>query len=218
MSHFFKSRRERAREERRERRRAFRNAENALDSVKERIVKLEKETGATWSQAQEALREGKDEQARRLLEGYRSARVLVLSLERKRWVFEHQLTRLDVAQSDQEFSSALEELAKLVDIDPGRVGAALDRSDDLLADQSDTDEEWDRVYERMTGTKADGIREPVPDLDALQEKLVREVTGASDTPASKVAESSSAPANRDQRIASGRERVKRLLQKDNESG
>ena len=46
MGMFFKSKQEREREERRDRRRAFRQAENAIDDVKERIATLDKKASA----------------------------------------------------------------------------------------------------------------------------------------------------------------------------
>ena len=52
-------------------------------------------------------------------------------LEQKRWVFEQYLTKMQMAQSDQEFSEALQALNKVVKIDPDKVADVFEASKDL---------------------------------------------------------------------------------------
>ena len=85
---FFKSRKERERMARRKRRKAFRQAENSVLEVKERIKRMEKEAAGDWKKAKEAMAGGEKAAAQRSLTSYRAAQVLMTKLEQKRWVFE----------------------------------------------------------------------------------------------------------------------------------
>ncbi len=79
MSNLFKSKKEREKDERKEKRQAaFRQAENAIDDVKDSIREMERE-GKTelWEQAREATKAGQKSVANRLLIGYRAQQVLM---------------------------------------------------------------------------------------------------------------------------------------------
>ena len=206
MGHLFKSRKQRQKEERRERRRAFRQAENAVDVVKDRIRQMEREAKKQWEQAREAMKSGENATAQRLLTGYRAAQVLMMKMEQKRWVFEQYLMKMETAQSDNEFAQALEGVNQVIQIDPERVADVFEASQDVLGEKVDADRFWDRLYAKeMDGATGD-LEDHVPGLDEMMQQLEGETAAeVGDGVATRVS------GELDERIANGQERVKKLL-------
>ncbi|MEI6149798.1 MAG: hypothetical protein WCS01_11915 [bacterium] len=206
MSILFKTKKEREQGERREQRHAFRQAENAIDDVKDRVKTLEKDAKKQWDQAREALKSGQKAAAQRMLISYRAAQVLTTKLEQKRWVFEQYYTKLQAAKSDQQFSDALAAINKVVKIDPERVADVFETSQDLLGEQVDTDRFWAKMYDKETEGASGALEDHIPSLDDLGKQLEAEagaeVGGAPDK----------AGAALDQSIKSGQDRVKNLLE------
>ena len=122
----FMSKKAREREARRERRHAFRDAENAVDAVKEQQKRLEKEAQKHLEAVRAAKRAGEKAAANRALVSYRAALAMSMKLEQKRWVFEQYLVKMQTAQSDESFASALAALNRVVKIDPERVADVFD--------------------------------------------------------------------------------------------
>ena len=178
MGMLFKSSREREKDQRRERRHAFRQAENAIANVQDRVNELDKKAKKQWDDARKALASGQKAAANRLLVGYRAAQVIMVRLEQKKWVFEQYTEKLRAAGSDAEFAAALAAINKIMAIDPDKVVDAFDDSSDILADQSDADREWNKLYEKeMTGA-GESLQDHIPSLDELAAQLDAE---ASDT-------------------------------------
>lgn len=205
MSILFKSKKERERQQRRDRRQAFRRAQNAVDDVKDRIATLEKDARKQWDQAREAMKAGQKAAAQRMLTGYRAGQVLITKLEQKRWVFEQYLARMQAAQSDNEFASALAAVNKVVEIDPERTADVFGETHELLGEQLDTDRFWSKLYAKeMDGASGD-LEDRIPSLDELGTQLEQEAA----------VEIGGAPVKADtaidDAIKSGRERVKKLL-------
>ena len=104
---FFKTKKEKQREERREKRHALRRAEGTIEDVTARIARMEKDAEAEWARAREAAKEGKQAAAQRALTSYRAAQVMITKLEQKKWVFKQVLMKLETAGNDAEFAKAL---------------------------------------------------------------------------------------------------------------
>ena len=206
MSILFKTKKERAQAERRDQRHAFRQAENAIDDVKDRIRQLDKDAKKQWDQARDAMKGGQKAAAQRFLISYRAAQVLTTKLEQKRWVFEQYFTNLQAAKTDQQFSDALGAINKVVKIDPEKVADVFEASQDLLGEQVDTDRFWARMYEKETEGASGALEDHIPSLDELGKQLEAEagaeLGGAPDK----------AGAALDDRIKSGQDRVKNLLE------
>lgn len=204
----FKSKSERAREERRDRRHAFRQAENAIDDVKDRVKSMEKESKKQWEAAREALKAGQQAAAQRALTGYRASQVLATKMEQKRWVFEQYLTKMQAAQTDNQFAAALGAINQVVKIDPERVADIFDSAQDILGEQVDADRFWDKLYGKEMEGATGALEDHIPsmaDLSAqLEQEVAAEVGGAA----------APATANQaiDSRLAEGQERVKKLLE------
>ena len=207
MGMLFKSKREREKQARKERRRAFRQAENAVDDVKDRIRQLGKEAQKQWDDARDALKAGQQAAANRLLTSYRAAQVLMTKLEQKRWVFEQYLAKMQAAQSDNEFAEALGAVNKVVNIDPERVEDVFDASQDILGEQLDADRFWNKLYEKEMDGATGALEDHIPSVDELSEQLQAEAgadvssTGAAEKAGNEL----------DDRIGAGRDRVKKLL-------
>ena len=208
MSFLFKGKKQRERDERKERRRATRQAENADLKVLDRIKGLEKDAAKAWEDARTAAQSGQKAAVNRHLTSYRAGHVLITKLEQKRWVFRQYQTKLEAAMTDQEFTSALQSLNKVTNIDPEAVEDVFETASDLLGEQQDSDRFWDQLYTRETGDAEGNMQDHVPSLDELSDQLMTEaaveVGNASGGLEPELAE----------RIGEGRQRVKNLL--DNE--
>lgn len=212
MGNLFKSKKQRKREERREHRRAFRDAENRVDDVKDRVKRMQREADKQWQDAREAMKAGQKATAQRLLKSYRGAQVLMTKLEQKRWVFEQYLTKMEAAGTDQEFAGAMAALNKVIDINPEMVEDVFDEASGILGEQVDADRFWERLYDReMDGATGD-MEDHIPEMQDLEKQLSEEAA----------AEVGGGTAERiggtlDEREASGRERIKNLLDKNESS-
>lgn len=203
------SKRERQKRARRSRRRAFRDAESSVAEVKDRIRTMEKDAAREWDKAREALKAGQDASAQRALKSFRAAQVLMTKLEQKRWVFEQYLTKMQMAQSDNEFAQALEGVNKVIRIDPEQVGDVFEASQELLGEQLDADRFWERLYESEMDGATGSLEDHIPSMEDLMTQLTQEAAvdvsgGTTERVSSELAD----------RIKSGHERVKKLLDEE----
>jgi hypothetical protein len=174
---FFKTAKEKDREQRREKRHALRRAEGVIDDVAERIKKMEKDSDDEWARAKEAAKEGKQAAAQRALTSYRSAQVLITKLEQKKWVFKQVLMKLETAGTDSDFAKALGMMNKVVDINPELVEDVFDEAGDLLAEAGDTDKFWAQMYgKEVEGSKV-ALQDHIPSMQDLEKTLQEEVAG-----------------------------------------
>ena len=170
-----KSKQEREREAKSKRRKAFREAENAVDAVKDRVKKLKGERDKGWAEARTYLRDGQKSAAQRSLQTVRASEVMMSKLEMKRWVFEQLLTKLEMAKTDQEFAGALSAINTVVKIDPDAVADVLGEVEDKLGEQVDTDRVWEKMHEKEMEGAATGMADRVPSLDQMMKDLEDEV-------------------------------------------
>jgi hypothetical protein len=169
----FKSKQEREREARSKRRKAFREAENAVDTVKDRVKKLKGERDKAWGEARTYLKDGQKGAAQRCLQTVRASEVMMARLETKKWVFEQLLTKLDLAKTDQEFTSALSAINTVVRIDPEAVADVLGEVEDKLGDQVDTDKVWEKMHEK----EMEGVGSQMTDTVPSVEQMLRDLEG-----------------------------------------
>ena len=167
----------RRRLERRERRHAFRDAENAKQDVIDRQKRLDKEAKESWEKAREALRNGEKAAANRALTAARAAQVLAMKLEQKRWVFEQYLTKMEVAQSDNQFAEALGQINKIIRIDPENVEDIFGAAQDMLGEQVDADRFWSSMYEKEMEGANGALQDHIPSMEDLKKSLQEEVAG-----------------------------------------
>lgn len=197
----------RRRAERRERRHAFRAAENAIADVKARQAELEKEAKKQWELARAALKNGEKAAANRALTSSRAAQTMVMKLEQKRWVFEQYLTKMQVAESDNQFASALGAINKVIRIDPERVEDIFGAAQDALGEQIDADRFWNSMYEKEMSGASGALQDHIPSMEDMASQLEQEVAaevGGGAAPAA-------ADATLAARISEGQQRVKDLL-------
>ncbi len=202
----FMSKKERERQARRDRRHAFRDAENAVDAVKEQQKRLEKEAQKHLEAVRAAKKAGEKAAANRALVSYRAALTLAMKLEQKRWVFEQYLVKMETAQSDEQFASALAAVNKVVQIAPDRVADVFDASADLLGEQLDSDKFWSKLYDKEMSGAEGSLEDYIPSMEELDKQTDEEVA----------AEIGGAPAaagrDIDDKLAAGRERVRKILE------
>ena len=206
MGFLFKNKKERQKQERRSRRQAFRQAEKAIDDVKDRIKQLDREASKQWDEAKAALKGGQKAAAQRLLTSYRAAQVLMTKQEQKRWVFEQYLMKMESAQTDNEFSSALAAVNQVVKIDPEQVADVFESSQDILGEQLDADRFWNKLYDKETNGAANAMEEHIPEIGDMMTQLESE--SAAEIGGDTAQRVSGEVADR---ISNGQKRVQQLL-------
>jgi hypothetical protein len=211
----FKSEPERQREEAKKRRKAFREAEGAVDVVKDRIGKLKKDRDKAWSEARQYLKDGQKGGAQRCLQTVRASELLMSKLEMKRWVFEQLLSKMELAKTDQDFAQALGAINTVVKIDPEVVANVLDEVQDKLGEQVDTDKIWEKMYgKEMEGVETQ-MTDTIPTTEEMMTQLQDEVAEDIGTtrPAQKQTETGKDGGVKDQ-IGEARARLKKLMEDD----
>jgi len=98
-------------------RKAFRLAENAVDTIKDRVGSLKAERDRSWAEAREYLKSGQKAAAQRCLKNVRANELILDQLEKNRWVFEQLLTQLEFSKTDQELCQTLLAINAVVEID-----------------------------------------------------------------------------------------------------
>jgi len=215
LGDLFKSKKEREHDEAKKRRKAFRDAENAVDVVKDRVTKLKRERDKAWGEARQYLKDGQKAAAQRQLQTCRASEMLMAKLEMKRWVFEQLLSKLELAKSDQDFSQALSAINTVVQIDPEAVADVMDEVQDKLGEQVDTDKIWEKVYgKEMEGVETQ-MTDVIPSIEDMEKQLQDEVAAelGSPRPIKATEEGETGPSVK-QQIGEGRKRLKDLLEGD----
>lgn len=213
LGDLFKGKEERIREEQKKRRKAFRQAENAIDIVKDRIGKLKRDRDKAWGEARQYLKDGQRAGAQRCLQTCRASEILMTKLEMKRWVFEQLISKLELAKSDQDFAQALSAINIVIKIDPEAVADVLGEVEDKLGEQVDTDKIWEKMYgKEMEGAQAQ-MTDVIPSIEEMEKQLEDEVAadlGAEKPSRARAKASEGEPSVKD-KIGEARQRLRKLL-------
>ena len=214
LGDLFKSKKEREKEDRKRRRKAFRDAENAIDTVKARIGTMKADRDKAWAEARQYLKAGQKAAALRCLQSVRAGELMMDQLEKKRWVFQQLTTKLELARTDQEFSGALAAINTVIEIDPEVVADVLSDVQDKLGEQVDVDKIWNQMYDKeMAGVEK--VSDFIPSVEDMMQDLEDEVVA--DVRGSKIAETvseSSGGSKVSEEIGEGRKRLKELMEDD----
>ena len=213
LADLFKSKSERDRDKNKARRKAFREAENAVDVVKERVDKLKRERDKSWAEARKYLKEGQKAAAQRCLQSCRASEMLVAKMEMKRWVFEQLLTKLELAKTDQDFAGSLQAIDAVIEIDPDAVADVLDEVQDKLGEQVDTDKIWERMYGKEMEGVENKMTDVIPSIEDMEKQLQDEVAADLGTRMTSTTESEQEDAAKD-RISEGQQRLRKLMEDD----
>lgn len=206
----FKSREEREKERKRAQRKAFREARKNVDIMKEKIGTIKEKREQAWQEARNYLKNGQKSAAERCMQTVRSGELLIDKLEKKYWVSEQMLLKLDLAKTDGEFAQSLASVQSILDIDPDAVADIFDEMKTKLGDQEEIEKNWDGVYkDEMKSVSKEGA-EVVPSLEKMMKNLEEEV--AMDVRESSVLEENESPeSGLTDEIGAGRKRLRDLL-------
>jgi len=171
---------ERKAAQKKRRRKALREAENAIDLVKDRCASLKAERDAKWAEARECVKHGQKAAAQRALNVVRFNDVLLIQLDQKRWVFENIITKMESAETDVSFAEALGTLLKVNTVDPDRIAEVLDEAAGKTDELAEVNKIWNKEYgKQMNGIAASeavaGIDEM---LAAVTKEAAAEIHGA----------------------------------------
>ena len=209
LGDIFKSEKQRKKEQRMQRRRALRDAEGAVDKIRERIDDMKKERDATWREARAYLKAGQKEAAQRCLQSVRAGEVLMSQLEKKHWVSRQLIVRMETAGIDQEIAGSFAVLQQVIDIDPDRISETLDDVREALGEQGDIEKMWDKMYEKdMAGIER--VSDTIPSVETMMKNLEDEATA--EVGGYKVADGGFDTINDE--ISQGRKKLDRLMEDD----
>lgn len=202
----FKSPQERERDRKKLERQAHRKAESAIETGKERIASLTRDNDKTWGRAKELLQSGRKAAAQRELNRFRATELLVDQLEKKNWICEHYLMRLENSAIDNQFAEAMKAINAVTVIDPEKIIGIMDETGDTLEEQTEIDKYWGRLHDKETNRAETKDSEVVPDMESLMSALESEVAhGVASSPITESGADISA------QIGAGRTEAKKLL-------
>jgi len=206
----FKSQEEREKERKRAQRKAFREAKKNVDVMKEKIEGIKEKRDQAWQEARGYLKNGQKSAAERCMQTVRSGELLIDKLEKKYWVSEQMLVKLDLAKTDREFAHSLSSIQSVIDIDPDAVTDIFDEIKDKLGDQEEIENLWDGAYKDEMKSVAKEGAEIVPSMEEMMGDLEEEV--AMDIRESSVLEEKGSSKNDlVDEIGAGRKKLRDLL-------
>jgi len=209
LGDIFKSQKQREKEERTHRRKALRDAEGAVDKIRDRITSMKKERDATWREARDYLKAGQKEAAQRCLQSYRAGEVLMDQLEKKHWVSRQLMLRMETAGIDQEIAGAFAVLQKVINIDPEKIADTLEDVRDALGEQEDIEKMWDKMYDKdMAGIER--VSDTIPSVEDMMKNLEDEALA--EVGGYKVAEEETRDQSISEKIGKGRQKLHKLLE------
>ena len=209
----FKSKSTREKEARKKRRKAFRDAERAVESVQERTDKLKSERDSNWAEARSYLKAGQKAAAQRSLQTVRANEMIIDQLEKKRWVFDQLLTKLEMSKTDQEFTQSLKAIDAVVEIDPEAVADVMDEINDKLGEQLDVDKIWTKTFDKEMAGVESKMTDSVPTVEDMMKNLQDEV--AADLRGDKIVEGTGEGGSKlAEEIGESREKLRKLMEED----
>ncbi|MBR2425111.1 MAG: hypothetical protein IKB16_00055 [Lentisphaeria bacterium] len=207
----FMSDREIRRMKERERARAFNTAENALESVQSKIRELKKARDKAWEEARNYLRDGQKVAAQQCLQTVQQNEINIGYLERKAWVFSQQITKMEMSDTDNDFSNALKVITATAEIDPDKIADTLEDTKEILDSQAAINKIWDKEYAKeMNGLENS---DAIPSMEEMMSNLEKEVIA--DVSGGKISISSSDSnqnASIHEEIGAGRRKLKEMLE------
>ena len=207
----FMSDREIRRMKERERARAFNTAENALESVQSKIRELKKARDKAWEEARNYLRDGQKVAAQQCLQTVQQNEINIGYLERKAWVFSQQITKMEMSDTDNDFSNALKVITATAEIDPDKIADTLEDTKEILDSQATINKIWDKEYAKeMNGLENS---DAIPSMEEMMSNLEKEVIA--DVSGGKISISSSDSnqnASIHEEIGAGRRKLKEMLE------
>ena len=211
LGDLFKSKQERERDHTKRLRKLSRDAEGAVDVVKDRIGKLKKDRDKAWGEARQYLKDGQKAAAQRCLQTCRASEVMMGKLEMKRWVFEQLTTKLQLAKTDQDLTQALGAFSTEVKIDPDQLADVLGEVEDKLGEQVDTDKIWEKTHSKeMEGVETQ-MTDVIPSVEDMMKQLVDEA--AEDIGESRVSKKKTdKESGLNEKIGEGKARLKKLME------
>lgn len=209
----FKSKSTREKEARKKRRKAFRDAERAVESVQERTDKLKSERDSNWAEARSYLKAGQKAAAQRSLQTVRANEMIIDQLEKKRWVFDQLLTKLEMSKTDQEFTQSLKAIDAVVEIDPEAVADVMDEINDKLGEQLDVDKIWNKTFDKEMAGVESKMTDSIPTVEDMMQNLQDEV--AADLRGDKIVEGTGEGGSKlAEEISESREKLRKLMEED----
>lgn len=171
----FETKAEKTKRLNKEKRKSFRQAESAVDDLKLKVKTMQKERDKTWKEARQYLKDGQKVAAQRCLQSVRSSEMMMDQLEKKRWLSEQFITKLDTAQSDADMAKALNAINTVIEIDPDVTADILDEVQEKLSDQNDIGKLWDKAHDKEMDGVENLMEETIPSVDSMMEELTGEV-------------------------------------------
>lgn len=196
------------------RRRGIRNAKAAAEKIDQHIVRLEGERDKDWERALASAKAGRTSEMRRAIKTYRGNEILISRLSTQRWAFHNVLNRMEMAKTNQDVASALNEIEKVLRAKPENINSVLGKVQKRLAKEEENDAAWEKYMAREMAEDSTGFKD-IPNETELESAILRAVEVGHNCPAeidSKKDELSDEELAA--RIQAGQERLQSLLEEE----
>jgi len=134
FNNLFESRTEKERRIKRELRKSSREVENAIEKLSGNLENLKNERDSQWAEAKRLLQSGRKEDAAMALQGYKSAVLNAHKTHKLMMVTRSRFVAMQNASSINEITTALTDMAAVLNVNPDDLMAKLDDIDATMED------------------------------------------------------------------------------------
>lgn len=149
-------------------------ATRAIEGCQLSVKKLEETNAKTWANARRLMKEGKRSLAAFELKKFRTLELMLEQFNKKIWIMEFYLIRLDCSQTDALFSEALGDVTNLTTVDLNTTQEVLDKTQELIDQQNDVERLWNDCCNGVLSAGANQASETTSGIDELMKQLEAE--------------------------------------------
>lgn len=175
MFKFLMSKKEKEKEDKNKLRTAKRNAKKVIRDCESTARGYTVDRDRQWEDARKYLKEGKKMSARRSIQAVRARELLIDLLDKRRFAFEERVIKLKMAITDNIIIASLNEMTKLIKIDPDELAVALEETADKIEDAKENNSIWTELSKEDMLDAEYTDSEIVNSVDNLMKQLESEV-------------------------------------------
>ena len=177
FNNLFESRTEKERRIKRELRKSTRQVEGAIEKLSGNLEELKNERDSQWAEAKRLLQSGRKEDAAMALQGYKSAVLNAHKTHKLMMVTKSRFTAMNNASSINEITSALTDMAAVLNVNPDDLMAKLDDIDATMEDIIEIEDIISGTAEKDMAKMDKELAKNTSADDYLMEKLENEALG-----------------------------------------
>ncbi|MBE6380951.1 MAG: hypothetical protein E7047_08485 [Lentisphaerae bacterium] len=177
FNNLFESRTEKERRIKRELRKSSREVENAIEKLSGNLENLKNERDSQWAEAKRLLQSGRKEDAAMALQGYKSAVLNAHKTHKLMMVTRSRFVAMQNASSINEITTALTDMAAVLNVNPDDLMAKLDDIDATMEDIMEIEDIISGTAEKDMAKMDKELAKNTTADDYLMQKLENEALG-----------------------------------------